>query len=227
MSGRKGFRNTPSLLSVGELPYLFADGGVPDLRRQVIAPVEDHREMDIALAQVEYRLQHDNAYRILFQRAFNRAPDSWGIVRALEQFQLTLKSGTSLFDQFLANGDSLIFSAAEWKGYQLFFGKAGCSGCHSGKWLSDFAFYNAGLADGDPGRARITENADDFGKFRTPVLRNLTVTYPYMHNGSMRTLPAVVDHFDGLFQLALDKSEKENIVQFLETLTDSVYLKVK
>ena len=147
----------------------------------------------------------------------------------------TLISGTSRADRFLYEGDSTALTAQEGNGWSIFNGERGnCSACHSGFDLSDHGFHNIGLSldhSADPGRQRITLNPADRGKFKTPTLRNIALTAPYMHDGSLATLEEVIDHFSAgglpdpnkdplMAPLQLTTQEKQDLIAFLRALTD-------
>ncbi len=223
--GRSFLRNSPSLLNAGLHPYFFADGGAPSLELQALQPIEDENEMNMPLYQLAYRLRHEQEYEPLFKKAFGIAVDEFGITHALAAYVRSLSSGGSVYDTFLDDGDSTHLSASAKSGLNLFFGKANCGGCHSGKWLSDFKFYDVGTGSKDDvGRERITLRVQDRNKFKTPILRNLSVTGPYMHDGSISSLPGIVNHFDRLQNLKLSETQKVELVSFLESLTDTIYL---
>jgi cytochrome c peroxidase len=230
---QKGFRNTPSLFNVAWHPYFFAEGGVPDLELLTVAPMQTESEMDFNIGLAVKRLEQDPAYVRMFQKAYNRAPDTYSLTRALGAFQRSLISGNSRYDRFL-RGDSSVFSAREIRGMKLFFSdRTGCSDCHSGFLFTDFGFYNLGYYSADDaGRFRLTSVPSDRGRFKTPSLRNVAVTAPYMHGGSVATLEDMLLFYntgggpeDGkdrrIRSLGLSENELDEIHAFLKTLTDS------
>jgi cytochrome c peroxidase len=232
-----GNRNTPSLFNVTWYPHFFAEGGVPNLELVVVGPIQNDVEMGFNLAEACNRLARDAEYVRLFKKAYDTLPSTYTLVRALGAFQRTLISGNAPYDRFL-RGDSSALSASARKGFSLFFSdKMGCGKCHSGFLFTDFSFHNLGLnSETDPGRYRLTSNPSDKGKFRTPSLRNVAITAPYMHNGSLSDLESVIDFYakgggddanksDLLRVISITSDEKRDLISFLESLTDSSALK--
>jgi cytochrome c peroxidase len=186
----------------------------------------------------------------LFRVALNSRPSANGMAIVLAAYQRTLISGESRFDRLMRNSEASTFTALELDGFLLFERKAGCSNCHltrapdnhlaSGlRLFTDLSFHNLGIgfAAGrfaDPGRYRVTGVQGDLGAFRTPSLRNVAVTAPYMHDGSLATLEDVIDFYDAggrsnpflspfIRPLYLDDYEKAALVAFLRTLTDQQF----
>lgn len=231
--GLPGMRNSPTLANVAYHPAYFRDGGVPTLEMQVLAPVHDELEMDHDITAVAHLLRDQEPYRTLSERAYGRTLDPWVITRAISSFERTLLSGWSRFDRHL-QGDEQALSAQERRGWEVFSSpEVNCIACHGGFDLSDHSFHNVGqyLVYSDPGRERITLDEEDHGRFKTPTLRNIALTAPYMHDGAMTTLEEVVDHFatGGLphpnksplmtpFTLTTD--DREALLAFLHSLTD-------
>lgn len=238
IENRKGFRNSPTLANLGYHPYFFFDGGVPTLELQILAPIEDVNEMDFSVPAVIERLKDDANIQKLSQLAYGRSFDPFVLTRSIAAFERTLISGNSRFDQYYYQGKSSALNVSEKRGLDLFFSnKTNCSTCHSGFNLSNYEFINIGLYETyvDSGRTRVTLNPNDRGKFKTPTLRNIAVTSPYMHDGSMNTLEEVVEHFnsggknhinrDSLIKpLNLTTAEKTDLVNFLKALTDEEFL---
>lgn len=224
--GETGFRNAPSLANTAYHPLLFRDGGVPTLEQQILVPLLDEKEMDSNPQQVIDVLQADDQLNTLSMRAYGKPLDQLVLTQAIANYERTLISGHSRYDRYL-QGDATALNEAETRGLQLFTGNAHCSTCHSGFDLSDHDFHDVGTAgDGsaDPGRERITFLAEDRGKFKTPTLRNISRTAPYMHNGGMATLEEVVHHFNAppsdspMQPLALTANEEQDLVAFLRAL---------
>jgi cytochrome c peroxidase len=184
------------------------------------------------LDELERELRAVSAYVKQFQDVFGTEPNRQGVAKALAAFQRTLVTDASPVDRFLA-GDKTALSAAATRGYELFSGEAGCLRCHNGPLLSDGKFYRIGVSWRDRGRGAVTGNRQDDYRFRTPSLRNIARTGPYMHDGSLKTLDEVVSFYyrsvprsapDGL---PLDVqplsgssfSEISDLVAFLESLT--------
>ncbi len=234
VDGRVGMRNAPTLANVAYHPALFRDGGVPTLEAQVIAPVQEPTEMDHTLQGAAERLAGSVELHHLSQLAYGRALDPYVITRSIAAYERTLISGWSRFDRFYYQGDVHALTEEELRGWQLFSGPVlNCTACHGGFDLSDHSYQNIGqyLEYTDVGRARISLDPDDVGKFKVPTLRNVALTAPYMHDGAMATLEEVVDHFasGGLPHLnrsplmssfTLTDQQRTDLVSFLHALTD-------
>lgn len=235
--GREGLRNSPTLANVAWQPHLFMDGGVPTLELQVMHPFNDPLEFDLHIVDAANILMHDENYAQMSRSAYNRNLDPFVIMRAISAFERTLISGNSAYDRFIA-GDVSALSADAQAGKALFFSpETGCSDCHSGVFFTDFSFQNIGLYSTyeDLGRQRVTSDPSDEGKFKVPTLRNVAVTAPYMHDGSLATLSDVVAHFNNggvqhanqhpaVRPLNLNQEQQAQIVVFLEALTDETFL---
>lgn len=232
--GETGTRNTPSLYNVAWYPYFFAEGGVPTLELVSVAPIQTDIEMDFNLAEAVHRLEADEEYVRLFQKAYDTLPSTYTLVRALGAYQRSLVSADAPYDRY-TRGDSLKLTAKAKRGMDLFFSDTlGCARCHSGFLFTDFGFHNVGLSSvKDMGRYRLTSVPSDSGRFKTPSLRNVALTAPYMHDGSVADLPAVVDFYAGgggtgarkderLKPFYMSAADKQALVAFLQSLTDSV-----
>jgi cytochrome c peroxidase len=229
-----GIRNSPSLLNAAYLPYVFWDGGVPNLEQQVLAPIEAHFEMDFDVNMVVQRLKNNPDYVTMSYNAYEQEPSVYVLTRAIACFERTLFTGKSKFDDYQYYNDLSAYTASELNGHNIFFGEKGeCFHCHGTYNFTDHSFKNNGLYLNyvDSGRARITTLNSDVGKFKVPSLRNIEMTAPYMHDGSMATLEEVVDHYNTggknhpnksglLVQLNLTQQEKTDLVNFLKALTD-------
>lgn len=225
-------RNTPSLLNVGFYSRYFWDGRSKSLEEQALVPIQSPDEMNQDLDALEMELNQIPGYVQQFEEVFGSAPNRAGIAKALAAFQRTLVTGPSPFDRFLL-GEKEALSPSAKRGLEVFVGDAGCIRCHVGPLLSDGEFYRLGVASSDAGLGATTGEKKDTRKFRTPSLRNIAQTGPYMHDGSMKTLTDVVTFYyrgvptvapDGLpldVQPLLGQSYSEisDIVAFLEALT--------
>lgn len=189
--GRRLKRNTQTCLNVGFFDKLFWDGRADSLEDQALAPIESPQEMNQDLDELERELSSIPGYVVAFNTVFGTTPNRSGIAKALAAFQRTLVCEPSPFDKFL-EGDKKALSAEARLGLELFRGEAGCIECHHGPLLSDGEFYRLGVSGTDLGRANVTDKNDDRYRFRTPSLRNVADTGPYMHDGSMKTLDDVV-----------------------------------
>lgn len=255
LNGRVGRRNTPGLANVGYLHQtLFWDGRADNLEAQALHPVADPNEMGGDWPTVLARLEGHPDYRRRFRAAFGLGPT--GVVnrehvgRALAQFQRSLISSDSKYDRVQRGQDT--FTAVEQLGFDLFFDvgddpavllpTAECAHCHPPPHFTNQQFFNNGLdraaAPGDfsdAGRGGVTGNPHDNGLFRTPSLRNVALTAPYMHDGRMATLAEVVAHYNrgghyaanrspNVAPLGLTADQQRALTAFLETLTDSLFV---
>lgn len=229
---RVGRRNTPSVLNSAYLSSLFWDGRAASLEEQAIAPIIAHEEMGIAnVASLIERL--DAPYGDRIRAEFERPLSLHTIAMAIAAYERTLLSGDSDFDRFEA-GDLNAISETAHRGRSLFFGKAKCGNCHVPPLFTDLAFHNLGVGwseDGssDAGRFEATGKFEHRGAFKTPSLRDVARTAPYMHDGSLPTLRAVVAFYNKgcrpnpgvspeVGPLNLTAPEIDELVAFLHTL---------
>jgi cytochrome c peroxidase len=233
VQNRLGTRNAPSLTYKAYATSLNWDGGVPSLELQALVPIQAHFELDMDFATLVERLKRHPRYPALFQAAYQTPPNEAGIVKALAAFQRTLIKGTSDYDRYL-QGDSAALSPSAKRGKELFFSEtAECFHCHNGLLLTDDTFQNNGLYREykDQGRFLITGRERDKGKFRVQSLRNVELTAPYMHDGSLPTLEAVIDHYASggamhpakstlIRKFTITPQQKEDLIYFLKSLTD-------
>lgn len=215
--GRTGTRNAPALVNLAYVRSFFRDGRETSLERQVLRPIEDPNEMGFSADEAAERVG-------LSRQALSQA---------LASYVRTILSGNSPYDR-LVGGDREALGAEAQAGLALFRGKARCSQCHFGPTFTDESFHNTGVAvrDGrlaDDGRFAVTGREADRGAFRTPTLREVGRTAPYMHDGSLATLEDVIDFYDGggrpnpaldpkVRPLRLTPEEKAAIVAFLRSL---------
>ncbi len=222
--GRTGNRRVPSLLNRGYGRAFFWDGRLSTLEEQVVQPIVNPKEMDLALDEAVERLRPE----------VNSAEQ---LANALASYVRTVLSGDSPYDRYIA-GDTNALTEQQREGLDVFRGKGNCTACHIGPNLTDELFHNTGVGwkDGkfaDPGRYVVTGNEKDMGAFKTPTLRNVTELGPYMHDGSLSTLEEVIEHYDGggtanpnldidITPLNLTPQEKRALVAFLHALTGAV-----
>lgn len=242
IGGKLTTRNTPTVLNMKNRPYYFWDGRAITLEEQAVIPIENPNEMGLPIDEAVQRLNESETYRELFLQVYNRLPNKEDLSKALSAFQQSLETVGSRFDDW--SYDEVKFTKSEERGRKLFIGKAKCFDCHSMEDFTDDEFRNIGLYDGitltDRGRFDITGDSADLGKFKTPGLRNVGATAPYMHNGMFRTLEEVIAYYDNPSafvknpinidstlkkRLNLSPSEKRDLVAFLRTLTDRSHLK--
>jgi cytochrome c peroxidase len=233
--GKKGRRNAPSLWNRGYAASLFWDGRSPSLEAQALKPIEDPHELGSSVDEAVKRLKAHADYSAGFQQAFGEGPSADTLAKALASFERTLLLGNSRVDRFRAGGDAGALTSQERHGLWLWESKARCWRCHNGPNFSDEQFHNTGVNWGraplDLGRFEITKNEADRGKFRTPSLRGVAHTAPYMHDGSLASLEDVVAyynrggtknaHLDPLLEpLGLSQEEIRSLVAFLHALSE-------
>jgi cytochrome c peroxidase len=235
---QKGNRNTPTLTNVGYRKGLFWEGLSPRLELQAIGPLTAHDEMAMEAEELKQRLEANPYYRQAFRQIFGEAPSMKWTAFAISAFERTLVSFDSPYDRFRA-GDDNALSEAALRGFDLFFGEKGdCFHCHGGTHFTDDEPRNTGLyaVYPDVGLARATSKEEDVGKFKTPTLRNIALTAPYMHDGSIQTLREAVEHYnsggkphpnaDALMRpLGLSRQDIDDLIAFLNSLTDVSFTK--
>lgn len=234
---RRGTRNVPAILNRGYGKAFFWDGRIESLEEQVLQPIIAFDEMGMTIEELLSQLQSDPFYSTRFLEVFSRSVNKEDLGRALASYVRTIRAGSSAFDRF-TGGDAGALTEMEKEGLLLFQGKARCDRCHLGSNLSDEGFHNTGVAwiNGrllDSGRALVTDLNRDRGAFKTPTLRQITITAPYMHDGSLATLEEVVDFYDQggnpnpeldplIKPLVLNSREKRALIAFLRSLSGSV-----
>jgi cytochrome c peroxidase len=225
-------RHTPTLLNAAYSRSLTWDGKFANIVEVVFAVLANPRNMNMQDdAVLVARVESVPAYRALFREAFGAAPTRLRVAQALEVYVRSLTTGNSAFDRYVA-GDKKALNAAQKRGLMLFVGRAGCAMCHRGPNFADDQFHALGVNGDDPGRFGVTGEEADRNGFKTPTLRNVAQTAPYMHDGSLSTLRGVIDFYDAgggerpksplLHKLHLTKLEKSDLVAFLESLTGHV-----
>jgi cytochrome c peroxidase len=236
-------RNTPTVMNVGSFSAFFWDGRAKNLELQAIMPIEHPDEMALPISEALFRLNNHKEYRKLFKKFFNAAATAENIGQAMAAFQLGLETANTPFDRWM-NGDENAMSASAKNGRQIFNNKGKCFDCHFGPDFNGDEFKNIGLYDGqkfnDAGRFEFTKDSADLGKFKTPGLRNIAITAPYMHNGMFSTLREVIDFYnnpdlfvqnpinrDSLLNQPLNLTEQEmiDLEAFLHALTDERFKK--
>lgn len=233
IKGQKGGRSAPTVLNSAYAEVQFWDGRAPSLEEQAKGPIQNPIEMGFTHKEAVARIAAVKGYAPLFKAAFgDAAVDIDRIAKAIASFERTVVTGDAPYDRAEA-GDKDALSPAAQRGMALYFGKANCSVCHSGPSFTDSQFHNLGVgmaaAQPDLGRHDQTKLDADKGAFKTPTLRNLRDTAPYMHDGSQRTLAEVVDFYDkggeknpwlskDMRPLKLTPEEKKDLLSFLDAL---------
>ncbi len=238
IDGRIGTRNSIALINLAWSRNFMWDGGVNNLEVQAINPITNPLEMDEKLENVVTKLQQSPKYRKLFAKAFGEEKiTSQRLLKALAQFTVMLTSSDSKYDKVMRH--EMAFTEQEQKGYQLF--RENCTSCHKEPLFCDDKFENNGLKPDDffkdGGRIKITGNKNDSLRFKVPTLRNIELTGPYMHDGSIKNLQMVLFHYtDDIYQsstlskqlnkkIVLNETDKDNLLQFLKTLTDEAFIR--
>lgn len=224
-------RNAPGLQDVWFYKKLFWDGRSHRLEDQAFSPINNESEMGSDMPAAIGSIRRIAGYRMLFEKAFgNIGPEE--VTAALAVFQRTIISRLSSFDSFLL-GNKKAMNDEAIRGLHLFRTKAGCINCHNGPLFSDNEFHNTGIAGADSQQADkgyfiVTRQEADRGKFKTPGLRDVVFTGPWMHDGSFNSLDQVVDHYNGksftgndpkLHSITLSGREKKDIIAFLQSIS--------
>jgi cytochrome c peroxidase len=237
INGLIGKRNVPPLENLAWNNCFMWDGRVNHLEVQPLAPITNPIEMNETIENIIKKLQRNKEYAAMFQSAFNDSiVNSRNILRAIAQFTGLMISANSRYDKYMQGEDTL--STAELNGLQLF--RDNCGQCHKEPLFTDNTFRNTGLPMDtnlkDSGVAAINGDMKDFMKFKVPTLRNIEMTYPYMHDGRFRTLKQVMDHYTTKFSreshadpllvkgIVLTEQDKSDVIAFLKTLTDPTFL---
>ncbi len=199
VDGQPTGRHTPTLINRDWGKSEFWDGRALSLEAQAIIPITNPHEMGMTADGVVARLTHIAGYTPLFKSAFGDGQITFArVAQALATFQRTIVSGNSAFDRYAA-GDKSALSKEAKAGYDFFQGKGECAECHKGPNFSDEKFANLGIGmdatHPDAGRGEVTKKKSDFGRFKTPTLRDLGSRGPYMHDGSLKTLGDVLDFY--------------------------------
>jgi len=232
-----GNRNAPALFNLAWQKSFMWDGAINHLDVQALAPISHPKEMGSDISEVIKKLSLSKEYKQLFFEAFKDSTiTSSKILKALSQFQLTLVSANSKYDKVKLGKEE--FTEQEKNGYQLF--KNNCASCHIEPIFSNFIFENNGLpldpTLNDFGRYEITQRENDQRKFKVPSLRNLSYTYPYMHDGRFMTLKEVVNHYTSGVEksntlsthlnkpIQLSTNDKVDLIAFLLTLNDKDFV---
>jgi cytochrome c peroxidase len=229
-----GSRQAPTVLNAAFSPLLFWDGRASSLEEQAIGPIQNSIEMAETPEHLVAKLREIKGYQQQFRNIFGTDVALQAIAEAIAAFERTVLSINSAFDKYMM-GDPKAMDAAAVRGMALFKGKARCILCHNGPNFTDNQFHNLGVpqvgpAKEDVGRYYVTRQDRDKGAFKTPTLRSVMETAPYMHDGAFLTLEEVIDFLDRgggpnrnlsplIKPLGLTAEEKADLLSFLEALT--------
>jgi cytochrome c peroxidase len=234
--GQLGDRNSPTVINRLYSTVQFWDGRAASLEEQALGPVQNPVEMANTLDGMIANLSKVSGYKPEFKKAFGTeeiTPDR--VAKAIASFERTLLSANSPFDRF-QEGEANAISESAKRGFAVFMGKGACNECHPAPNFTDEQFHNIGVGmdkeNPDLGRFKVTHEEKDKGAFKTPTLRDITETYPYLHDGSAKTLEEVVEIYNRggtpnpwldakIKPLKLTRQEKADLVEFMKTLTCS------
>jgi cytochrome c peroxidase len=233
VGGKRGGRQAPTVYNTAFNPVQFWDGRAGSLEEQAIGPIVNPVEMGETHENVVKKLSQIKGYVTQFQLVFGTGISMQGIAEAIAAYERTIISTNSAFDQYVL-GDKTAMNEEAQRGMALFKGKARCILCHNDSNFTDNQFHNLGVPQVGPmkedlGRYYVTRRPEDKGAFKTPTLRSIVETAPYMHDGVFKTLEEVVDFFDQgggknsnlsplMKPLGLTKEEKTNLIAFLKAL---------
>ncbi|MCB0699453.1 MAG: cytochrome-c peroxidase [Chitinophagales bacterium] len=240
--GRLGNRNTPSAMNVLSRETLFWDGRAATLAEQALGPIENPVEMNLSIEEAITRL-NNSKYKELFKQVYGTVPNKDNLGDVIAAFEATLETSDTPNDRWI-NDEPNGMSEQQLRGRSVFRTKGKCLECHFTPDFTGDEFRSIGLFNGkeynDSGRYNATKDPKDIGLFKVPGLRNVAVTAPYMHDGSMKTLREVIDYYDQPHTLVPDaitrdsllreplnltEQEKQDLESFLHALTDDRFVK--
>ena len=232
-----GFRNAPALFNLAWQKSFMWDGAIKDLDEQAVFPITHPKEMGEKLSRVIQKINQSEKYNKLITEAYGiDSINKQQLLQSISQFILSLVSANSKYDSVMQHKAS--FTTQEFSGYKLF--KKNCSSCHTEPLFTNGSFKSNGLKPNivlnDYGRMRITQNKKDSLLFKVPTLRNLSYTYPYMHDGRFSKLSEVLQHYTSNVDvnsniskelqqpILLTPNEKVDLISFLLTLNDRSFV---
>jgi cytochrome c peroxidase len=232
---RSGKRNAPSLWNVKNQDKFMWDGGVKTLELQAIVPLQDTNEMGGTIMDLFPKLAEIPLYDSLANIVYGRSFDPFVLTRALSAYQRSIYQEDSEFDDWKKNGT--LKDSALVRGYRIFDDKLNCTQCHSGSTFTNNTLQNNGLYTvyKDPGHYNISADHLDKGKFKVPSLRNVSITGPYMHDGSFDNLYEIIMHYEAggkphpnkskhIQPFSLTEKERNDLLYFLNALTDKRFI---
>lgn len=232
---RVGKRNAPSLWNVKNQQEMMWDGGVRSLEHQAIVPLQDTNEMGESIMDLFPKLTGIHLYDSLAKILYDRSFDPFVLTRALSAYQRNIYQEDSEFDDWKQKG--IVKDSALVRGFHLFDEVLNCTQCHSGSSFTNNSMQNKGLYTvyKDHGRYMVTADSLDIGKFKVPSLRNVSITAPYMHDGSFENLYEVIMHYESggkanpnksehIKPFTLTDTERGDLLYFLNSLTDKRFV---
>lgn len=240
INGQLSERNAPSILNAAFLKTAMFDAHLASLELQAIVPIQEPVEMGHNMKLLIQKLRKIPEYQAAAQSIFNRDFDAYVLTRSIAAFERSLLSMNAPFDRYLA-GEKKALTADQKAGWKIFSEKLYCTQCHPAPYFTTYVAANNGLYDSyegksDQGRFRIHHDSTDIGKFKIPSLRNIPLTYPYMHDGSFQSLEQVLAHYQKggannplqdarITSFTLSPTEKKQLLAFFDALIDTSYLK--
>jgi cytochrome c peroxidase len=240
IKGQLSERNAPSILNAAFLKTAMFDAHLATLELQAIVPIQEPVEMGHNMKNLIKQLRQIPEYQAAAQAIFGRDFDAWVLTRSLGAFERSLLSLNAPFDQYMA-GNKKAMSKDQLAGWRIFSDKLYCTQCHPAPYFTTYEAANNGLyasyeGQTDQGRFRIHHDSSDIGKFKIPSLRNLPLTYPYMHDGSIHSMEAALAHYQRggaghplqdprILSFELTSREKAQLLAFFDALVDTSYLR--
>ncbi len=231
-------RNAPSVMNQLNRELFFWDGRAKSLEEQALGPITNPNEMNLPIDSAVMRLKSDLYFNLAFNKFFDDGVTSKNIGTVFRDFEQSLETGATPFDEFM-RGNKKSISQSAIRGREIFMNKGKCFTCHFGPDFTSDEFKNIGLYNAkewnDVGRYTVTKDSLDIGKFKVPSLRNVSLTAPYMHNGKFKTLREVIDYYNKpnekisnsinqdivISNINLTEKEKIDLENFLLTLTET------
>lgn len=240
INGQLSERNAPSILNAAFLKTAMFDAHLATLELQAIVPIQEPVEMGHNMKILIKQLRQIPEYQAAAQAIFGRDFDAWVLTRSLAAFERSLLSMNAPFDQYMA-GNKKAMSKDQLAGWRIFSDELYCTKCHPAPYFTTYEAANNGLyasyeGKSDQGRFRIHHDSSDIGKFKIPSLRNLPLTYPYMHDGSIHSMEAALAHYQRggaghplqdprILSFELTSKEKAQLLAFFDALVDTSYLR--
>jgi cytochrome c peroxidase len=240
INGQLSERNAPSILNAAFLKTAMFDAHLQTLELQVLVPIQEPVEMGHNMKNLIKQLRQIPEYQAAAQAIFGRDFDAWVLTRGISAFERSLLSMNAPFDQYMA-GNKKAMRKDQVAGWRIFSEKLYCTQCHPAPYFTTYAAANNGLYatyddKNDQGRFRIHHDSSDIGKFKIPSLRNLPLTYPYMHDGSKNSIADVIAHYQQggakhrlqdprISAFELTAKEKQQLLDFFSALVDTSYLR--